>query len=81
MMAGCAQQGVWVKDAVPKQSEIDHYQCLKESQQVQGWSNPGFYAPYAYGYSSVGNSVITTETNDELYQACMTAKGYTFHKK
>ncbi|MCC6068000.1 hypothetical protein LHV13_02235 [Ferrovum sp. PN-J185] len=81
LLSGCMPQGTWVKDQVPTQAEIDHYQCLKESQQVQGWSNPNYQGVYPYSYPMVGNNVITTTTNDDLYAACMKSKGYTFHKK
>ncbi|MDE2423911.1 MAG: hypothetical protein KGN31_06840 [Betaproteobacteria bacterium] len=79
LLSGCSPQGVWVKDTIPTQGEIDHYQCLKESQELQGWSNftSSFPSPYLNG----GNNVITTVENNDLYQACMKARGYTFHTK
>jgi hypothetical protein len=81
MVVGCAAPaGDWVKDnAQPLQVDQDKYACLKDAQQPfsylsgspswgPGWG-PGWGA--ASGYAGV-------QTNQELYRACMKARGYSW---
>ena len=78
---GCAAPaGDWVKDSTqPLQADQDKYACLQEAQQPfsylsgsPGWGpgwGPGWVA--ASGYAGV-------QTNQELYRACMKARGYSW---
>ena len=85
MLVGCATPaGDWVKDNTQSlQVDQDKYACLKDAQQPfsylsgapgwgQGWGpgwGPGWGA--TSGYAGV-------QTNQELYRACMKARGYSW---
>ena len=73
----CAtQSGTWVKsDVAPLQFNQDNYACLQESQQPYGYSQGGLgWGPGWGGY----NGYSGVQTNQELYSACMKARGYSW---
>ena len=76
LLGACASNaGVWVKDhSAPLQVDQDKYVCLQESQQPYGYDNSAFgRGPYGWGgYGGYSGN----RTNQELYSACMKAKGY-----
>lgn len=74
LFACASQSGVWVKnDTAPLQFNQDNYACLQESQQPFGWSQGGYgWGPGWGGYSGYSG----VQTNQELYSACMKARGY-----
>jgi len=70
LFACATQSGTWVKsDTAPLQFNQDNYACLQESQQPFGWGQGG------YGW---GNGYSGVQTNQELYSACMKARGYSW---
>ena len=84
LFACATQSGKWVKsDTAPLQFNQDNYACLQESQQPYGYSQGSYGWGYGWGpgwgpgwggYS--GYSGI--QTNQELYSACMKARGYSW---
>lgn len=78
LFACATQSGIWVKSNVtPLQTNQDNYACLQESQQPFGWSQGGYgwgngWGPGWGGYSGY----FGVQTNQELYSACMKARGY-----
>lgn len=72
-LIGCAAPvGDWVKDSTqPLQVDQDKYACLQQAQQPFSYmsGSPGWGA--TSGYAGV-------QTNQELYRACMKARGYTW---
>ena len=66
-LAGCAS-GAWYRGNTTQQEyNIDHYACMKESQQQ---TSGAFVGPYG------GSSYSEPSTNMPLYKSCMYAKGY-----
>lgn len=77
ILTSCAtQSGVWVKsDTAPLQFNQDNYACLQESQQPYGYAQVGYgWGPGWGGY----NGYSGVQTNQELYSACMKARGYSW---
>ena len=75
MLGACAtQSGLWLKDNSSQlQVDQDKYVCLQQSQQPYGYSDGGFgWGPGWGGF----NSYSGVQTNQELYAACMKARGY-----
>ena len=71
-LGGCAAQGRWIKDGVSQQqANQDHYDCLREAQQRVSGAQVN-----AYG-GAAQNTVIT---NQNLYYACIAARGYEFRR-
>lgn len=64
---------VWVKpNGTDQDYRRDNYDCLKESQQrMSEYSRDGRYA----------NSSSTVQTNDTLYSACMSARGWSLEEE
>ena len=70
-MAGCAQ-GQWYKNGISQQeANQDHYACLQEAQQRVSTAQVN---PYG------GTAENTVITNQNLYNACMAARGYTYRR-
>jgi hypothetical protein len=66
--AGCEQEMVWNKPGVTEaEFNVDRYQCMASSQQQSSSIYVGRYGGY-------GSSSQTT--NAPLFNACMTARGY-----
>lgn len=64
-LGGCATGG-WVKDGISQQEvNKDNYACLQEAQQRVTTVNQG-----------TGSSTVTT--NVALWEACLSARGYTY---
>jgi hypothetical protein len=76
LFACATQSGVWVKgDTAPLKFNQDNYACLQESQQPYGYSQGGYgWGPGWGGY----NGYSGVQTNQELYSACMKARGYSW---
>ena len=77
ILASCAtQSGIWVKsDVAPLQFNQDNYACLQESQQPYGYAQGAYgWGPRWGGY----NGYSGMQTNQELYSACMKARGYSW---
>lgn len=75
MLGACASQsGLWLKDdASQLQVDQDKYACLQQAQQPYGYSDGGFgWGPGWGGF----NAYSGVQTNQELYAACMKARGY-----
>ena len=69
VLGGCAQYG-WYKDGVSQQeANRDRYECLQEAQQRVSGAQVG---PYG------GTAASTVVTNQDLYNACAAARGYTW---
>jgi hypothetical protein len=72
LLTGCNTSIRWSKQGVTQQvANQEHYQCLKESQQQQS-------SAYVNGYGGAANSSLGT--NQDLYNACMSAHGYSWEK-
>jgi len=80
LFACAAQSGIWVKsDVAPLQFNQDNYACLQESQQPFGYGQGGYGWGNAWGPRWGGyNGYSGVQTNQELYAACMKARGYSF---
>ena len=69
LVSGCATEGmdpVWYKPYASQQDfSIDRYDCLQQAQQLVATDNVG----------TSGGAFIT---NQELFDACMNAKGWYF---
>ena len=69
VLLGCASQQYWTKRVSFSQDDFnkDNFECLQQSQR-----------PVSSSYSDQygGSSSSTVETNYELYNACMYAKGW-----
>jgi hypothetical protein len=81
ILASCASQsGTWVKsDVAPLQFNQDNYACLQESQQPYGYSQGGYGRGNGWGPGWAGyNGYSGVQTNQELYSACMKARGYSW---
>lgn len=78
LFACATQSGTWVKsDAAPLQLNQDNYACLQESQQPYGYNQGGFGWRNSWGPGWGGyNGYSGIQTNQELYAACMKARGY-----
>jgi hypothetical protein len=80
LFACATQSGLWVKsDVTPLQLNQDNYTCLQESQQPYGYSQGGYgwgniWGPGWGGYGGYSG----VQTNQELYSACMKARGYSW---
>lgn len=73
ILSACSTQKYWVKPgASDNDFAKDRYSCLQESQQRVGASSFN-----AYG----GGSVSKVVTNDQLFSACMSAKGWNIQEK
>ena len=75
MLGACASQaGLWLKDnSTQLQVDQDNYACLQQSQQPYGYSDGGLgWGPGWGGF----NAYSGVQTNQELYSACMRARGY-----
>ncbi len=81
MLVGCAAPaGDWVKDnAQPLQVDQDKYACLKDAQQPFSYlsGSPGWGPGWAPGWGTA-SGYAGVQTNQELYRACMKARGYTW---
>ena len=78
LVACATQSGTWVKsDVVQLQFNQDSYACLQESQQPFGYSQGGCRWGNGWGPGWSGyNGYSGVQTNQELYAACMKARGY-----
>jgi len=78
LFACATQSGVWVKDNTASlQFNQDNYACLQESQQSYGYSQGGYGWGNGWGPGWGGyNGYSGVQTNQELYSACMKARGY-----
>ena len=81
LLVGCAApSGDWIKDGVqPLQVDQDKYGCLKEAQQPFSYlsSSPGWGSGWGPGWGAA-SGYAGVQTNQELYRACMKARGYTW---
>jgi hypothetical protein len=85
MLVGCAAPaGDWVKDsAQPLQVDQDKYACLQQAQQPFSYlrGSPGGGSGWGPGWGSgwgAASGYAGLQTNQELYRACMKARGYTW---
>jgi len=80
LFACATQSGTWIKsDVAPLQFNQDNYVCLQESQQPFGYSQGGYGWGYGWGPGWGGyNGYSGVQTNQELYSACMKARGYSW---
>ena len=80
LFACATQSGTWIKsDTAPLQFNQDNYACLQESQQPFGWGQGGYGWGNAWGPGWGGyNGYSGMQTNQELYSACMKARGYSW---
>ena len=83
LLVGCAvPSGDWVKDsAQPLQVDQDKYACLKEAQQPFSYlsGSPGWGSGWGGGAGGgAASGYAGVQTNQELYRACMKARGYTW---
>ena len=81
ILASCAtQSGVWIKSGIaPLQFNQDNYACLQESQQPYGYAQGGYGWGNGWGPGWGGyNGYSGVQTNQELYSACMKARGYSW---
>jgi hypothetical protein len=80
LFACATQSGVWVKnDTAPLQFNQDNYACLQESQQPYGYAQGGYGWGNGWGPGWGGyNGYSGVQTNQELYSACMKARGYSW---
>ncbi|WP_353202988.1 hypothetical protein [Polynucleobacter sp.] len=78
LFACATQSGIWVKsDMAPLQFNQDNYACLQESQQPYGYNQGAYGWGNGWGPRWVGyNGYSGVQTNQELYGACMKARGY-----
>lgn len=78
LFACATQSGIWVKsDMAPLQFNQDNYACLQESQQPYGYNQGAYGWGNGWGPRWVGyNGYSGVQTNQELYAACMKARGY-----
>ena len=77
LLSGCAAPitYTWVKPGSTTQEfNSVNYECLKASQQREAYSNLSYNALFG-GYQ--GGSGNTVNTNSQLFNACMNAKGWT----
>jgi hypothetical protein len=73
VLFGCAAQTTWTKPGLTQdQFAKDRYGCMQQSQQR---------VSSAYVDQYGGGSVNHVITNANLFNACMTAQGYTLHKQ
>jgi hypothetical protein len=80
LFACVAQSGIWIKsDVAPLQFNQDNYACLQESQQPFGYGQGGYGWGNGWGSRWGGyNGYSGVQTNQELYAACMKARGYSW---
>jgi hypothetical protein len=72
MLAGCAPQYAWHKNVSQQEVNQDHYACLKEAQQRVSGASYNVYG---------GAAQNTVVTNQNLYNACMAARGYEWRER
>ena len=81
MLVACATPaGDWVKDNTqPLQVDQDKYACLKDAQQPFSYlsGSPGWGPGWAPGWGAA-SGYAGVQTNQELYRACMKARGYSW---
>ena len=79
ILVGCvAPVGDWVKESTqPLQVDQDKYACLKEAQQPFSYlsGSPGWGPGWGLA-RGVASGYAGVQTNQELYRACMKARGY-----
>lgn len=78
MFVGCSTPvGDWVKDSTqPLQVDQDKYACLQQAQQPFSYlSGPPGWGP---GWGGGTSGYAGVQTNQELYRACMKARGYSW---
>jgi hypothetical protein len=86
LLVGCAAApaGDWIKDnAQPLQVDQDKYACLKEAQQPFSYlsGSPGWGSGWGPGWGpgwGATSGYAGVQTNQELYRACMKARGYSW---
>jgi hypothetical protein len=85
ILVGCAAPaGDWIKDNTqPLQVDQDKYACLKEAQQPYSYlsGSPGWGSAWGPGWGPGWGGVsgyAGVQTNQELYRACMRARGYSW---
>jgi hypothetical protein len=80
LFACATQPGIWVKsDVAPMQFNQDNYACLQESQQPFGYNQGAYGWRNGWGPGWGGfNGYSGVQTNQELYAACMKARGYSW---
>ena len=78
LFACAIQSGIWVKsDVAPLQFYQDNYACLQEAQQPYGYNQGSYGWGNSWGRGWGGNNGYSgVQTNQELYVACMKARGY-----
>ncbi len=79
VMGGCAQRSyVWLKPgAKDNEFSVAKYDCLQKAQQpyssTAAYNSGGIVSPTSY---STNNSSAGIATNEQLFNACMNAKGW-----